>query len=140
MFVSTSANSVRKRFSLAHELAHILIPWHVGSVLVSHLDENRPFATSGYREMEAEANRFAAELSLPTDWTRQRISAEASIAEIYECLKVAGVSQAVASFQICEAAPPGWFFVEISSSGRVVSTAKSAEAFFQVPPADFCRP
>src|SRR5271165_5857561 len=57
----------RKRFTLAHELGHVLIPWHRGSLYddFSMLDADTQFDR---REMEGEANRFASELLIPSTW------------------------------------------------------------------------
>lgn len=56
----------RKRFTLAHELGHVIIPWHTGTILSD--DSDMLLAEYEYKEMEAEANRFAAELLMPTEW------------------------------------------------------------------------
>lgn len=58
----------RKRFTLAHELGHIIIPWHTGTI-ISHTDaESDANLEWEYRSMEGEANRFAAELLMPSKW------------------------------------------------------------------------
>jgi hypothetical protein len=124
---------VRERFTLAHELGHILIPWHIGTVLVSHIDDGGASTSSEYREMEAEANRFAAELLLPTEWVRERIDGATSVSEMYERLEEAEVSRPVASFQICRAAPAGLFFIEMTPFGRVVSAAASGGTRIRLP-------
>ena len=55
----------RQKFTLAHELGHIIIPWHTGTI-VSHIDS--VLADLEYREMESEANQFASELLIPRSW------------------------------------------------------------------------
>ncbi len=58
----------RKKFTLAHELGHIIIPWHTGTI-ISHTDtESDPHLEWEYSTMEGEANRFAAELLMPSKW------------------------------------------------------------------------
>jgi len=37
ILVNSSAPETRRNFTLAHELGHIVIPWHTGTI-VSHLD------------------------------------------------------------------------------------------------------
>ncbi|MCC2608003.1 ImmA/IrrE family metallo-endopeptidase [Planctobacterium marinum] len=55
----------RQTFTLAHELGHILIPWHKGNI-ISHTQA----AIDNYRyyKIEQEANLFAGEILFPTDW------------------------------------------------------------------------
>lgn len=69
----TPANP-RLRFTLAHELGHVIIPWHVGILaepvgfLSRDNDNEEPLGATS--DAEHEANRFAAELLMPTDFTR----------------------------------------------------------------------
>ena len=68
VWVSKTIPSVRKRFTIAHEVGHIIIPWHSGNI-VDDIDAPRSERTEKkYRELEAEANRFAAELLMPSVW------------------------------------------------------------------------
>ena len=69
IWVSRDNGHVRRRFTLAHEIGHILIPWHTGGI-IDDLDEPRSRGRGQYRQMEAEANRFAAELLMPTAWVK----------------------------------------------------------------------
>jgi hypothetical protein len=68
ILINTKLHPVRQRFTLAHELGHILIPWHTGTIISHTAREISDEAKLEYREMEAEANKFAAELLLPTTW------------------------------------------------------------------------
>lgn len=71
ILINTNSYEVRKRFTLAHELGHVVIPWHTGTI-ISHTDaDNDELFEWEYREVEAEANRFAAELLMPTNWIRE---------------------------------------------------------------------
>lgn len=67
VWLSKDIPPVRQRFTLAHEIGHIIIPWHTGTI-IDDIDAPRSNERSKYREMEAEANRFAAELLMPTSW------------------------------------------------------------------------
>lgn len=67
VWVSTGIPPVRQRFTIAHEIGHIIIPWHTGTI-VDEIDAPRSSERGRYREMEAEANRFAAELLMPSIW------------------------------------------------------------------------
>jgi len=70
ILINADKPTTRQRFTLAHELGHVVIPWHTGTI-VSHLEvsEEDDFE---YREMESEANKFASELLMPTDWISSR--------------------------------------------------------------------
>nr|WP_294552910.1 ImmA/IrrE family metallo-endopeptidase [uncultured Rhodopila sp.] len=66
VLVSKRIFELRRRFTLALELGHVLIPLHVGSIIyeidsAGTADDNH-FAT------EAEASRFASELLMPAKW------------------------------------------------------------------------
>ena len=62
----------RRRFTVAHEIGHICIPWHTGVDLCS-LDD--PYVKLQGQQMvntqELEANTFASELLMPTEWLKQ---------------------------------------------------------------------
>lgn len=62
----------RKRFTLGHELGHIKIPWHIGT-LVCHTKESSVPEVDRYLygTTELEANRFAAELLMPTTFLQR---------------------------------------------------------------------
>lgn len=57
----------RLRFTLAHELGHIKIPWHTGMISCHTVDEQN-INQNEYQSMENEANVFASELLMPTFW------------------------------------------------------------------------
>lgn len=62
VIVNTSTSVNRQRFTLAHELGHIIIPWHLGTI-IDDLNINK--TNSKYWNLETEANRFASELLMP---------------------------------------------------------------------------
>lgn len=64
----------RIRFTLAHELGHYFIPWHTGNTIYSA--DNSYIRISGKKYLdtqELEANIFASEFLIPTDWLRNVI-------------------------------------------------------------------
>lgn len=61
----------RKRFSIFHEYAHLIIPWH-GSIDFRCLEE--ACSTGLYRQREREADVGACELSMPIYWFVRDIS------------------------------------------------------------------
>lgn len=70
VFINKILSERRANFTLAHELGHIILPWHIGTI-VSDIDNYSPHDHYLYREKETEANRFAAELLMPTNWVSE---------------------------------------------------------------------
>ena len=67
VIVNTNAPRTRQKFTLAHELGHIIIPWHCGTI-VDDVQAMNPNDQSRYAQIEREANYFASELLMPYDW------------------------------------------------------------------------
>ncbi len=67
VIVNADSFRTRQKFTLAHELGHIIIPWHCGT-FIDEIDENKIGSNTKYWELEKEANRFASELLMPFDW------------------------------------------------------------------------
>ena len=65
----------RRKFTLAHELGHIIIPWHNGDI---KCDTDKPYNIIRGQKLldtqELEANIFASELLMPHNWIRQQIT------------------------------------------------------------------
>jgi|GEM_PF-3023410 len=66
----------RQKFTLAHELGHILIPGHK-NIMACYMENanttdesDNEFANYEYRQKESEANAFACELLMPSDWIK----------------------------------------------------------------------
>lgn len=65
----------RKRFTLAHELGHICIPWHNGDIKCE--TDNNYIQINGKKLLdtqELEANIFASEILMPTAWLNNEIA------------------------------------------------------------------
>lgn len=69
VFVRSGMAPLRERFTLAHELAHIELAWHVGTVdcHVDSIDSDYSTATLNGTQ-EREANEFASRLLAPDRW------------------------------------------------------------------------
>lgn len=61
IFLNNNVTSTRMRFTLAHEIGHVIIPWHTGIIA-----DSDPNSCTEYNEFEIEANQFATELLLPS--------------------------------------------------------------------------
>ncbi|MFE3604212.1 ImmA/IrrE family metallo-endopeptidase [Streptomyces goshikiensis] len=73
VFVRDGLPPLRERFTLAHELAHISLAWHVGTVdckTDSASIDSELSAASVIGTQEREANEFASRLLAPDQWLR----------------------------------------------------------------------
>jgi Zn-dependent peptidase ImmA (M78 family) len=62
------ARKERRRFTIAHELGHFLMPSHKGNEHCTAADLREMRFDEDHRRREAEANRFAAGLLMPRPW------------------------------------------------------------------------
>jgi len=109
----------RQRFTLAHELGHVLIPWHIGDIFDTTARDEYD-EQSDYWRTEAEANRFASELLMPSDWVRSLISSPIDPPVLVELIsKTAKTSRQSAVYKLASCLPPGFVFAEVSPSGSV---------------------
>ena len=122
----------RQRFTLAHELGHILIPWHKGTIFDElNVEEN---ADPTFYRMEQEANRFAVELLMPELWCRQRIGECEHLADAHRAIvEIADVSPLAAAWRTINLGPPNWVFAalkdeQVFASGRTEGTTSRSFA------------
>jgi hypothetical protein len=107
--------STRQRFTLAHELGHFRIPWHLGTI-VCHTDlhgsEHEEWNEIGDDDLlhwatESEANTFASEFLIPQTWLSELFDRETSQAKAITRVHEADVSPAAACYALSEFLPPG---------------------------------
>lgn len=102
----------RKRFTLAHELGHLIIPWHNG-MISCHTDKDENLDGDSYQIMEAEANSFAAEILMPSEWLTRIVEEfkESGLTEILQIVSHrAEVSMSAAFFSVIHHLQPGYIF------------------------------
>ncbi|MEC1669737.1 ImmA/IrrE family metallo-endopeptidase [Bacillus mojavensis] len=102
----------RKRFTLAHELGHLIIPWHSG-MISCHTDNQDVVDKGAYHTMEAEANSFAAEILMPSEWLKDMVTKheEKGLVELLEIVSSeAQVSISAAFFSVINHLPNGYIF------------------------------
>ncbi|MGM0878882.1 MAG: ImmA/IrrE family metallo-endopeptidase [Bacillota bacterium] len=105
-------SETRKRFTLAHELGHLIIPWHSG-MISCHTDKEDTINETAYQIMESEANSFAAEILMPSEWLKELVlqNEENGINDLIETLAHrAQVSRSAAFFSIIKHLPDGYVF------------------------------
>lgn len=102
----------RQKFTLAHEFGHVMIPWHIGT-FCSHIDLNRS-ENDDYARLEAEANRFASELLIPTKWAKEILGDTHNRPD--ETLKLmvdtVGISYQAAVIKLMQCLPSGFVCLE----------------------------
>lgn len=115
----------RIRFTLAHELGHIFIPWHNGDTKCIagdnyvYVDGKRLLDTQ-----ELEANMFASELLMPTEWVKECITNldEKGFVALVEYIKTKAYTSTLACFFALQNA---------YSSGNVFYVMKENEEFWR---------
>lgn len=121
----------RQRFTLAHELGHLLIPWHTGNIL-DHVDPTQVHATDTYWEFESEANAFAGELLVPSEWVTQLLTETDNMAKLHKRIaRESEVSLHAAAIRLSQLLPKNLVFaVErdgiVEFSGRTEGTLANA--------------
>lgn len=126
ILVERSDHRTRQRFTLAHELGHLLLPWHLGANFACDTSHDRAdlWQASYY---EPEANRFAAELLVPSAWLDGLIDArgDESVSDLVSQVLDADVSTWVASFRLAERLPSGHVFAVVDSSDKVIVSGQT---------------
>jgi IrrE N-terminal-like domain len=125
ILVNTAGRSKERiRFTLAHELGHVIIPWHTGSI-VDTIDIDRGRIDLHYSTLEAEANRFASELLMPTGWMKEKIDEFPCPPDaIRHVARSAEVSLQAAMIRVHACHGPGIVYAEIHN-GFVVASGRS---------------
>lgn len=116
---------VRQRFTLAHELGHILIPWHLGTV-ACHTDWSVQVKESTHAACEAEANRFASELLMPRSWLVRLVRDSDGIQSAFSAvMKDARVSAQAVSVGLVQVLGPGYIFAVLDNEEKVSVSGSS---------------
>lgn len=132
ILVNRNLPARRLRFTLAHELGHVIIPWHVGSI-VDETQESHFDLAFAYWQLEGEANRFASELLMPSEWASLLIDQEKDpIAATERISTVADVSFAAAMVKVQSLLPAGYAFAKFVDN-HLTYTGRSAGTLASVP-------
>lgn len=128
--INSNRSQNRIRFTLAHELGHVLIPTHFGDVV----DEN--IAKSSSHE-DNEANRFAAELLMPQKWLIECVQKHTDNPQalVSAVSGQAKVSIAAAAFRVINHMPAGFIFAQLGPDNRVIYCGRSPNTL-TTPPYD----
>lgn len=123
----------RQRFTLAHEIGHVIIPWHTGTIF----DITNPHIPDGaidYWDMEAEANAFATELLMPESWVLNLIHNNDDIGCINEIISnEADVSHLASCLRLRSLLHSGYIFIVKDSEGIVTYAGKTDGTYSDAP-------
>jgi hypothetical protein len=127
IIVNSRIAETRAKFTLAHEFGHVIIPWHSGTIFsFSDSEKQAEGADMAYWEMEAEANRFAAELLMPREWLRSKVIEYRDPAHVLRmALDLCGTSMAAATIALNNALPPGYVYACTDAEGLVTGSTSS---------------
>ena len=94
----------RRRFTIAHELCHFLMPSHKGNQQCTAADLRESRRDTDHRRREAEANRFAAGLLMPKPWFSRDLDrlGNADVAHVMSLAKQYCTSLEATSNRYCE--------------------------------------
>lgn len=137
VILDRAQSPVRRRFTLAHELGHILLPWHLGSTLACNANQSL-FDVEGdhVADAEREANRFAADLLVPPAWLADHVAEvrDERVEPLLQALVAAHVSAHVACLRLLEILPPGHVFAMLDRTGSVALSGQTPETRIPPPP------
>lgn len=127
VIIQQGMTATRRNFTVAHELGHLLIPWHSGSFVCKTDPFDGPTGLSEFihRELEKEANRFAAEFLLPTHYVEELFNRFGAPQKMLEETSRATVSKLAASFKFLKSLPPGFLMIEVDHYNRVVRAGRT---------------
>jgi hypothetical protein len=124
IIVNKTEARIRQRFSIAHELGHLLIPWHACSISIDFAGDYL------HSVREVEANRFAAELLIPAEWVCGIAQRSDSPDKMYAALKTADVSDEVIIIAWARQMPPG-FVLALVKNSQILRCAQSPSTVIQ---------
>lgn len=130
-----SPNANRRRFTLAHELGHLIIPWSIGT-LFCHPDVTVQLGEDLLGSIEAESNRFASELLVPREWLSSRLERAVTGAlapAILEYASEAQVSPIVVALATPRLRPPGTHVFTVDDLGRIRYPTQSTGSLVKLP-------
>lgn len=130
IILNSTKPTTRKRFTLAHELGHVVIPWHIGSI-GSHTDTFEDSSDFIYREMEREANAFASSILIPHRWTASILTKPDDVCDLisnaYSRLRI---SRTALCITLMQRLPAGWRYIEVDPTGSVLYHSQSEDSRF----------
>lgn len=130
IILNKSKHILRRKFTLAHELGHTLIPWHMGwSIDDDDISCNINYntkANNSFEKSEIEANAFASELLIPSQWVNNIITSNYSFTKILGfVIEESKVSLSASCIAVLKNMPPGYIIFITDNKNNIKFQAKS---------------
>ena len=107
IFFAGDPEALRTRFTIAHELGHAVMAWHIGDAECA-MQQGNTFERS---PLEQEADHFASELLLPSDWLKQTVVRRcADMNRVLGDVSEARASATASLIAVTSVLPEGWAF------------------------------
>jgi hypothetical protein len=112
VFIKDGQPRRRERFTLAHELGHVLIPWHVNVLDCKPAETQEIASDEGYLGIryEVEANDFASRVLIPDGFIEEFTRTYPHPVSVLEKLEQADVSAAAGVLALRRVLLPGYVF------------------------------
>jgi hypothetical protein len=105
IFFAGDPEALRTRFTIAHELGHAVMAWHIGTAECA-MSQSDSLQRS---PLEQEADHFASELLLPSDWLKETVvRRHADLDLVLTDVAEARVSATASMIALASVLPQGW--------------------------------
>jgi hypothetical protein len=121
LFVNASSSALRQRFTLAHELGHVAMGWHLNTVMCDIGFDTSQDPIVLRTDQEGQANEFASYLLVPHRFRTSITSGAFDLPAILDQLETAEVSAAAGLIALQSYLPPGVVLRTTSLAWPVVS-------------------
>ena len=115
VFIKETRNVRRQRFTIAHELGHVILPWHIEGVACAPEAGIDTCFSGGLREREA--STFASHILVPDRFIHPMCQGDVDVPDLLGALASANISVEATLIATARALPPGFAFV--LDSGRI---------------------
>ena len=123
----------RIRFSLAHELGHKMLPWHVGLVSC-HSDPSSYDPFPRYQTLESEANRFASGVLAPRRWLETLVARHRTDpTSLYHAALATNLSDQATCLALTNVLPVGHALVIVDADHNVLLATQSQHTQLGLP-------
>nr|WP_322624861.1 ImmA/IrrE family metallo-endopeptidase [uncultured Flavobacterium sp.] len=124
----------RRLFTLAHELGHLIIPWHIGTIVDNIY--GAAYNDLMYYLIEQEANRFAAELLMPSEWIFEQFRICDNLGQLHSMIvRKIRVSAHAAAIRMIQLLPPEITYIA-EKDGVVLHSGKTIKSNVNNPKAN----
>lgn len=129
--VNSNLPPARQVFTLAHELGHLIIPWHTGTIVDDIYNNSHKQIL--YAIIEQEANHFAAEILMPYNWVRSQYNLSKDISNLYKTIvDTVNVSAQASAIKIAQVLRPEIIYLAVKN-GYIINCGKTLKTSTSLP-------